>query len=137
MEPEWSDARVGDIPLDRSYFELCTTVGYNIGSFKNVDAVKIFTGPSISYAIKYLERLRADRTIFLEPSERGDYAFDYLRCEKSSNLSSSWTASISVEIKHWGLMLRYDKNLSSEKCIRGLTIDDSIDSVHLLTRYFF
>lgn len=138
MQLEWSDVEVGDIPLDRSYLELHTKLGYSFPLSHNKAAIELFAGPLLSFPIKYSSRFLSDSTIFLEPDERGKYEFDYLRCEsEGADEFLYWFMGIAVVYKSFGIEIRYDRAASSQECIRGLTINDALDSFHVLFLYAF
>ncbi|MCA9732717.1 hypothetical protein KC799_11350 [candidate division KSB1 bacterium] len=135
--PDDSDVRIGDIPLDRSYLEIQTKLGYNISISHIETNVHLFAGPSLSFPIKYLSRFLADSTIFLEPDERGKYEFDYLRCEsEGADKILRWFMGVAVMYRDLGIEIRYDRALR-QKCIRGLTVNDAQDSIHAKLFYAF
>ena len=135
MEPEWSDVSIGDIPLDRSYFDFAAKVGCSFSLFRNKALVELFSGASLSFPIKYLSYF-ADSTIFLSPDERGKYKFDYLRCEsEGADKYVNWILGIALIYKDFGIEMRYDRAASAQECIRGLNINDALDSFRLLLRY--
>lgn len=137
IDPKFSDVRVGDIPLHRSYVEIHPKFGYGFLLSKTKVAMKLFAGPSLSFPIKYLSRFLADSTIFLSPDERGKYEFDYLRCEsEGADKILHWFMGIAVVYKSLGVEIRYDR-ASRQNCIRGLTINDALDSFHVMVLYAF
>lgn len=137
LDPEHSNAQVGDIPLDRSYLEFHTKLGYNFSLPCNRASIGLFAGPLLSFPVKYLSRFLADSTIFLDPDERGKYEFDYLRCEsEGADKILHWFMGVAVVYKSFGIEVRYDR-ASRQNCIRGLTIDDALDSFHVMALYVF
>jgi hypothetical protein len=137
LDPEHTNVHVGDIPLDRSYLEFHTRLGYSFSLSHNKAAVGLFAGPLLSFPIKYLSRFLADSTIFLDPDERGKYEFDYLRCEsEGADKHLHWFMGIAVIYKSFGIEIRYDR-ASRQNCIRGLTINDALDSFHVMVLYAF
>ncbi|MDZ7304879.1 MAG: hypothetical protein ONB44_22350 [candidate division KSB1 bacterium] len=137
LDPGHSNAQVGDIPLDRSYLEFHTKLGYSFSLSHNKAAIGLFAGPLLSFPIKYLSRFLADSTIFLDPDDRGKYEFDYLRCEsEGADKILHWFMGIAAIYKSFGIEIRYDR-ASRQKCIRGLTINDSLDSFHVMLLYAF
>jgi hypothetical protein len=138
MEPEWSDIRIGDIPLERSYFEFNLKLGYSFSLFRNKAAIELFSGPLLSFPFKYSSRFIADSTIFLDLDERGKYEFDFLRCDsEGADKFINWFMGITVAYKSFGIEFRYVRALSPQECIRGLTINDALDSFYFLLRYSF
>lgn len=137
LDPAHSNVRIGDIPLDRSYLEFHTKLGYSFSLSRNRASIGLFAGPSLSFPIRYLSRFLADSTIFLDPDERGKYEFDYLRCEsEGADKILHWFMGIAVIYKSLGIEIRYDR-ASRQNCIRGLTIDDALDSFHVMVLYAF
>ncbi len=137
LDPEHSNARVGDIPLDRSYLEFHPKLGYSFPLSRNKASIGLFAGPSLSFPIKYLSRFLADSTIFLDPDERDKYEFDYLRCEsEGADKILHWFMGGAVVYKSIGIEIRYDR-ASRQNCIRGLTINDALDSFHVMLLYVF
>lgn len=137
MQPEWSDVEVGNVPLDRSYLEFHTKLGYRFSLLYNKATIGLFAGPLLSFPIKYSSRFLSDSTIFLDPDERGKYEFDYLRCEsEGADKILHWFMGITVTYKSFGIETRYDR-ASRQKCIRGLTINDALDSFHVMLLYVF
>ena len=136
-QPELSDVMIGDIPLDRSYIEFHTKIGYNFPGFRNKVAITLFGGPFFSFPIKYLQRFVADTTIELSPDEKGKYKFDYLRCESDGvDRILNWFVGIAVFYKSIGIDICYNRG-SRTGCIRGLTIDDALDSFSAMFLYVF
>jgi hypothetical protein len=137
FNPKDSDVVIGDIPLDRSYLEFHTKLGYNFSLSHNKAAIGLFAGPLFSFPIKYLSRSLSDSTIFLDPDERGKYEFDYLLCEsEGADKILHWFIGIAAVYKSIGIEIRYDR-ASRQKCIRGLTINDALDSIHVMLLYVF
>ncbi len=137
IDPKFSDVRVGDIPLHRSYVEIHTKFGYGFPLSKTKVAIKLFAGPSLSFPIKYLSHFLADSTIFLNPNEREKYEFDYLRCEsEGADKILHWFLGVAAVYKNIGIEIRYDR-ASRQNCIRGLTINDAQDSFHVMLLYVF
>ncbi|MBC6951767.1 hypothetical protein DWB58_27930 [candidate division KSB1 bacterium] len=137
MQPEWSDVEVGDVPLNRSYLEFHTKLGYRFSLFHNKAAIGLFVGPLLSFPIKYSSRFLSDSTIFLDSDERGKYEFDYLRCEsQGADKHLHWFMGIAVIYKNLGTEMCYDR-ASRQNCIRGLTINDALDSFHVMLFYTF
>ncbi len=137
LDPEYSNVRVGDIPLDRSYLEFQTKLGYIISLSHKKTTVQLSAGPLLSFPLKYLSRFLADSTIFLDPDEQGKYEFDYLRCEsEGADKILRWFMGIAVLYRSFGIEIRYD-SASRQKCIRGLTINDALDSFHVMLLYAF
>lgn len=137
LDPKNSNVSVGDIPLDRSYLEFHTKLGYSFSLSHNRSFIGLFAGPSLSFPIRYLSRSLSDSTIFLNPDERGKYEFDYLLCEsEGADKILRWFMGIAVIHRSFGIEIRYDR-ASRQNCIRGLTIDDALDSFHVMALYAF
>lgn len=137
LNPNDSNVSVGDVLLDRSYLEFFAEVGYSFSLPYKKTRIDIFTGPMFSFPIKYLSRSLSDSTIFLDPDERGKYEFDYLLCEsEGADKILHWFMGVAVGYKSIGIEIRYDR-ASRQNCIRGLTIDDALDSFHVMVLYAF
>jgi hypothetical protein len=137
LDPKNSNVSVGDVVLDRSYLEFYTRLGYSISLSHKKATIELFAGPLLSFPIKYLSRSLSDSTIFLNPDERGKYEFDYLLCEsEGADKILHWFMGVAVVYKSFGVEIRYDR-ASRQNCIRGLTIDDALDSFHVMVLYAF
>jgi len=133
-----SGISIGNIPIDASFFELSTRIGYQIPIIKNKLFFKPFIGPVFSLQKRYLSGISWTNQYDYDP-EQGPYQFDYLRRE--------WGGEILPEIliiaggivfyKAIGIEFRYARSLSERKCMRGLTINDKLDSFYAVLRYSF
>ena len=133
---ESSNASIGDIPLDRSYLEFNANLGGRF-SLSNKTAIGLFLGPMLSVPIKYLSLFRGN-TIFLEPKEKENFKFDYLRCEsEGADNYLNWLFGIIIYYRSYGIGIHYDRALKRQKCIRGLTIYDALDSFYVLMHFAF
>jgi len=133
-----SGKHIGDVPIDGSYFEIATKGGYHFQIFGKLASVKLFVGPAISTRIRYLSSFRANIHLDYDP-EKGPYEFDYLRCESEGVSGTSIDSIFGVDIsyKAIGVEIRYARSLTERKCLRGLTINDKLDSLYILLRYAF
>lgn len=137
LDPEHSNARLGDIPLDRSYLEFHLRLGYSFSLSQNKATIGLFAGPLLSFPLKYSSRFLADSTVFLEPEEQGKYQFDYVRCDsEGADEILHWFMGAAVVYKSYGIEIQYARG-SRQNCIRGLTINDALDSFHIKLFYAF
>jgi hypothetical protein len=134
-----SDALIGNVDIHGSFLEFSAKIGYNFSIVGNQVSLTLFTGPAFSTQLKYIGDLRADRTIFLDPDERGKYKFDYLRdeSEKLPESSMDYIIGTTASYKKLGVEIRFARALTRRKGLWALSINDKIDCFYILLRYAF
>lgn len=137
--PEFSDVFIGNIDIHGSFLELAVKIGCYIPVIGNRMSIKVFTGPTISTQLKYIGNIRADTTIFLDPDERGNYKFDYLRdeSEKLPESSINFIIGATISYKSLGAEVRISRAIGERKGLWALNINDKIDCFHILLNYAF
>lgn len=132
-----SSMHTGNIPIDPSFFELSAKIGYQISLVNNKLSFTPLLGSVFSLQTRYLSGFRWTERYDYDP-EQGPYEFDYLRDEGGEILPEILIiAGGIVSYKAIGIELRYARSLSERKGMRGLTINDKLDSFYAVLRYSF
>jgi len=137
-DPYYSGMVKGNIPIDASFFELSTEIGYQISFVKNKLSFKTFLGPVFSLQKHYLSRVKETEYYEYDP-EQGPYKFDYLICQWGGEILPEILIIVGgvVSYNAIGLEFRYARSITERKCMRGLTINDKLDSFYTVVRYSF
>lgn len=132
-----SNKSIGNIPIHNSYYELATKIGYSIPAYRNLFFLKIYAGPVISMPFRYLNSFRPITHVWYE--DEGPFEFDYLRDESETlpDILIDYIIGGTVSYKAIGIELRYARSSTERKCMRGLTINDKLDSFYAVLRYSF
>ena len=87
----------------------------------------------VSLRLAYNTRIRG-HIILLDPDEKGKHKFDYLNCESEgvSDFTAYSLAGVAILYKAIGVEFRFNRALTENKCMRGLTLNDKIDSFQVL-----
>jgi len=113
----------GDIPINGSYWEFCTKIGYSVFLLKNKLSVGGYAGPMISQQIDYTDEFRNEKIIPLSDAEIGKYAYDFHRYDlETFPLAINRIVGIRLYYKNVGIEARWVKSYSKQNGFRGLFI---------------
>jgi hypothetical protein len=135
----YSGMSIGDIPIDGSYLELAAKIGCRISFADNHMSIRVFVGSAISAQLTCPRRVREKTHLWYDP-DKGPYTFDYLRREWADGgpyLCYDSIIGAVFSYKVIGVEFRYARSRTEREEMRGLNINDKLDSFYILLRYGF